>query len=93
MVIRQNILRTDMRKNDKLSIGKVRLHLATLEICQARNLWSNLCISTSTDLCAHQIFADRQVITIYMKRKLYRPGKRGYSEMYCQNGQSNVHSW
>ena len=38
----QNILSTVMLKNDKLSDRNVRLHLATAEICQARNLSSNL---------------------------------------------------
>ena len=37
-VVRQNILSTDMLKNDKLSSGKVNLHLVTPELCQARNL-------------------------------------------------------
>ena len=40
-VVRQNILSTAMLKNDKLSNGNGSLHLATPEICQARNLSSN----------------------------------------------------
>ena len=39
-VVRQNILSTIMLKNVKLSYGNLRLHLATPEIFQARNLCS-----------------------------------------------------
>ena len=38
---RQNVLSTIMLKNFKLSYKNVRLHWATPEICQARNLSSN----------------------------------------------------
>ena len=38
MVVHQNILSTVILKNYKLYNGNVRLHLATPEICQARNL-------------------------------------------------------
>ena len=41
-VVCQNILSTVMPENDKLANGNVRFQLATPEICQARNLTSNL---------------------------------------------------
>ena len=41
MVVRQNVLSTIILKNVKLSYKNVKLHLATPEICQARNLSSN----------------------------------------------------
>ena len=54
--VHQNIM--SMLKNNKLSNGNVRLHLETPEIDQARSEQNPL-MSTSTDLCAHQIFSDR----------------------------------
>ena len=41
-VVRENILSSVMLKNDKLTNGNVILHLATSDICQAKNLSSNL---------------------------------------------------
>ena len=40
-VVRQNILSTVTLKNETLSNRNVRLHMATPEICQDRNLSSN----------------------------------------------------
>ena len=47
MHVRENILKTVMLKNDKLSNGNATLHLATPEIRQARNS----SINPRTSLC------------------------------------------
>ena len=49
MVVHQDILRTVVLKNDKLSNGNVRLHLSTPEICQISN-WYEYNISLKSKI-------------------------------------------